>query len=95
MATVTLPAGWTDRGTHPEDGVSAYSHTWYAHDETGVELTIWEDIEPGSADYTVDPTDNYAVELIDTSQPDFLLFGEAFETEQAAIDTAEDAMNDY
>lgn len=88
MLNIETPDTWTDKGRHPEHGVSAKSVAYFEH-ESGVELMVWQGVKVGSAVYDITEEDEYSVELMDG---DDILVGEAFETEDEARDAAMDAI---
>jgi hypothetical protein len=93
MANVSLPQGWEELDEpHPEDGVVANSHLRYRHN-SGFEINIWSGVVEDAIDYTVQKSDEYAIELYDESG-DYVK-GDAFKTEQEAIEAASEAMKRF
>jgi murein endopeptidase len=93
MPSLTLPQGWNKtEEDHPDDGVMAHTHSRYLH-SSGLEVDIWSEVAEKGRDYTVDQSDKYAVEVYGTDGS--YIEGESFETEQAAMTAASEAMERF
>ena len=90
---MTLPQGWKEIDEpHPDHGVVAYSHSRYRHTEE-FEINIWSGVTEDARDYTVEESDEYAVEVY--GEDGDYIEGESFETEQEALKSAREAMKRF
>lgn len=86
---ILLPDGWTELDEdHPDDGVVAFSHSYFRH-ESGYELVIWEEVEESQSYMSKQEDEKLpycAVELYD--QVGEFVEGSGFESLRWAKSTA-------
>jgi hypothetical protein len=93
MTGMALPQGWKEvEEPHPDHGVVADSHSRYRHNR-GFEINIWSGVMEDARDYTVEESDEYAVEVYGKDED--YIEGKSFDTEQEAVKAAREAMNRF
>ena len=93
MTNISLPQGWDELDEpHPDHGVVADSYKRFQHAD-GFEVIIWSGVVEDARDYTVEGTDEYALEVY--NEEGEYLEGDAFASGKEAEEAADTAMKKF